>query len=212
MKSIPVFPLPRVVLFPGSTIPLHLFELRYRAMIEDCITHGPRAMVLTLLAPGWEEDYEGKPNIHLIAGAGRILRHRERSNGTHDILLQGICRVRLDELPMEGRLYRRAKAERLYDEESSQPSCSDMAALLSSVRLAVELIRKRYPEFSLEICEETTPGEITDMLSERLVTDPEQRQCLLETLSVSGRVRKLTQYIGDLLGTLITTENFDEFH
>ena len=73
LAALPVFPLPRVVFFPGTILPLHLFEPRYRAMMEDCVSSGPKAMAVALLKPGWDDDYEGAPPIHEIAGAGRIV-------------------------------------------------------------------------------------------------------------------------------------------
>ena len=69
LARLPVFPLPRVVFFPGTALPLHLFEPRYTEMIEDCLESGCTAMAVALLSPGWEDSYEGKPAIHEIAGA-----------------------------------------------------------------------------------------------------------------------------------------------
>ena len=40
LARLPVFPLPRVVFFPGTALPLHLFEPRYTEMIEDCLDSG----------------------------------------------------------------------------------------------------------------------------------------------------------------------------
>ena len=68
-------------------------------------------MPVALLAPGWEDNYEGNPEIYEIAGAGRIVAHQERADGTHDIILHGLNRVRLNELPSQGRPYRCARAE-----------------------------------------------------------------------------------------------------
>ena len=87
LAKLPVFPLPRVVFFPGTALPLHLFEPRYTRMMEECLDRGCTAMTVALLAPGWEDNYEGNPDIYEIAGAGRIVAHQERSDGTHDVIL-----------------------------------------------------------------------------------------------------------------------------
>src|SRR5690606_21229592 len=81
LAALPIFPLPSVVLFPGSVLPLHVFEPRYRAMMEDCVSRGPRAMAVALLRPGWERDYEGRPPVYEIAGAGRIVEWARRPDG-----------------------------------------------------------------------------------------------------------------------------------
>jgi uncharacterized protein len=58
--TIPIFPLPNVVLFPNVFLPLHIFELRYRAMVTDALA-GDRIIGMALLRPGFEVEYEGTP-------------------------------------------------------------------------------------------------------------------------------------------------------
>jgi Lon protease-like protein len=69
--EIPLFPLPDVVLFPGVTRPLLIFEPRYREMVADALK-GNRIIGMVLLRPGFEKDYEGRPPIHDIGCAGTI--------------------------------------------------------------------------------------------------------------------------------------------
>src|SRR6185503_2218888 len=52
---IPLFPLPGVVLFPRVSLPLHVFEPRYKKMVSDALS-GPQIIGMTLLQPGWESD------------------------------------------------------------------------------------------------------------------------------------------------------------
>ena len=61
--TIPIFPLPNVVLFPNVFLPLHIFEPRYRAMVADALK-GDRMIGMVLLRPGWEGDYEGRPPVY----------------------------------------------------------------------------------------------------------------------------------------------------
>ena len=70
---LPLFPLPDTVLFPGMPLPLHVFEPRYRRMVEDALaTH--RTIGMILLRPGWEPDYEGRPPIFPVGCSGIIAR------------------------------------------------------------------------------------------------------------------------------------------
>ena len=55
---VPVFPLPDVVFFPDTTLPLHIFEPRYRRMTEDAL-RSDRLIAMAVLKPGWERDYQG---------------------------------------------------------------------------------------------------------------------------------------------------------
>ena len=68
---IPIFPLPNFVLFPGVTVPLHIFEPRYREMVADVAqTHGTVGMMM--LKGDWEREYYAYPDIFTIGCAGRI--------------------------------------------------------------------------------------------------------------------------------------------
>ena len=58
--TIPLFPLPNVVLFPNVFLPLHIFEDRYRDMVTDALVED-RIIGMVLLRPGWEDNYEGRP-------------------------------------------------------------------------------------------------------------------------------------------------------
>jgi Lon protease-like protein len=94
---LPVFPLPEVVLFPGVHLPLHVFEPRYRAMTAEVLAAPPdrRLIVMALLMPGWEEDYEGTPPVHPVATAGEIISAKPLDDGRYLITLRGRERVRL---------------------------------------------------------------------------------------------------------------------
>jgi Lon protease-like protein len=74
--TIPIFPLPNVVLFPNVFLPLHIFEPRYRAMLADALA-GDRIIGMTLLMPGYEADYEGRPAVYRVGCAG-VITHSER--------------------------------------------------------------------------------------------------------------------------------------
>ena len=91
---IPIFPLPEVVFFPDTVLPLHVFEPRYRQMIADCLA-GDRWLGVAMLRPGWEKDYQGRPPVHDVAGAGEILQAEVLADGRFNILLDGRARVRI---------------------------------------------------------------------------------------------------------------------
>jgi Lon protease-like protein len=203
LAELPVFPLPRVVFFPGSTLPLHLFEPRYREMMEDCVSRGPMAMAVTLLEDGWEDDYEGRPPIHTIAGAGRILDWRKRSDGRFDLLLHGLSRVELDELPPDGKSYRRARATKLVDRiPHEEPVATLRTPVLAAASSVVALVRERHPDFSLGVDADTPPGLLADRIADRLVPDTDRRQQLLEAVDVKVRLALVQDALFDLLAQL----------
>ena len=145
MIRIPIFPLPNVVFFPKVSLPLHVFETRYRQMVRHALASDlPIAVVL--LKPGWEQAYYGAPAIHPIATMTRILGHEELSDGRYNILLDGIERVRLQEESWGASdaaiLYRRAWAISL--PEKPITAAIEMAATHRRLeRMAGELFREQ---------------------------------------------------------------------
>src|SRR6185436_12154807 len=103
--SIPIFPLPNVVLFPNVFLPLHIFEPRYRQMVDEALK-GDRIIGMVLLRPGWQSDYEGRPPVYPIGCSG-VITHAERlADGRFNIVLRGMEKFRIAaEEPTEA-LYR----------------------------------------------------------------------------------------------------------
>ncbi len=202
LAALPVFPLPRVVFFPGTVLPLHVFEPRYRAMMEDCVTKGPRAMAVALLQPGWESDYEGRPPIHAIAGAGRIVEHHRRADGRFDLLLHGLARVRLDELPPD-RPYRVARATPVPDRiPQLEPVERLVPDVLSAASAVVSIVRRRHPDLDLGVDRDTAPGVLADRIADRLIADLDRRQALLDQADVKVRLALVHDALLDLLARL----------
>ena len=91
---VPVFPLPNIVLFPHTSLPLHIFEPRYRQMTNDALGTD-RLIVITLLKPGWESEYKGSPDVFPIACAGLIEEVAPLPDGRINIRLRGLTRVEI---------------------------------------------------------------------------------------------------------------------
>jgi len=92
--TIPIFPLPNVVLFPNVFLPLHIFEARYRAMVNDA-TAGDRIIGMVLLQPGYESDCEGRPPVYGVGRAGVITHAEAQPDGYFDIALRGLEKFRV---------------------------------------------------------------------------------------------------------------------
>src|SRR5262245_25977919 len=90
---LPIFPLPNVVLMPNSSLPLFIFEERYKQMVQDCIS-GDRYLAVALLRKGWEQE-SGTPRPYPVAGFGRIVHASRLPNDCMDIVIQGIGRIRM---------------------------------------------------------------------------------------------------------------------
>jgi Lon protease-like protein len=93
-ETIPIFPLEDVMLFPDMSVPLHIFEPRYKAMIADALK-GNRIVGMVLLRPGYEKDYERSPSVFPIGCAGVINEVEQLPNGEYNIVLGALTKYRI---------------------------------------------------------------------------------------------------------------------
>ncbi len=105
----PLFALPNFFLYPGSVVPLHIFEPRYRQMVEDLLD-GDGRLVMGTVPDEHAAEVCGAPPVHPVAGLGEIARHEKLPDGRFLIWLFGLSRVRVCERPSD-RLYRRVSYE-----------------------------------------------------------------------------------------------------
>ena len=201
LEEVALFPLPSAVFFPDTELPLHLFEQRYRSMAEDRIVNGDGVIAIALLRPGYEADYDGRPAVHSVAGIGRVIAHRKNDNGTHDILLRGMGRVRLEELPADERPYRLARATPLRT-TNTELSRSVLAPLLSCTSRIAAVVRERHPDFEVGFAANDDIATIVDRIADRFVSEPPRRQRILEAMDLEERLELVTDAVGDLLALI----------
>ena len=91
---IPIFPLPNLVLFPGLSVPLHIFEPRYREMIAD-VANAHAIVGMTLLKGDWEADNRAFPDIFEVGCAGKIGGLMKLADGRYNLVLEGLGEFRI---------------------------------------------------------------------------------------------------------------------
>ena len=186
-RVVPLFPLPNLFLFPGTVVPLHIFEPRYRQMIEDSLD-GPGRLVIGTTQ---EQEVDGQdgtnvPPVHPIAGLGEIARHERLPDGRFVIMLVGLTRVHVREAPSE-RLYRQVEIEPL--EEVQVPGASD-AGLREQL---MEAVLARTPDLrdrSEQLPDDMPLGHLTDLLLLRMQLPQSVMQPLYSELVVAERARR----------------------
>lgn len=108
-KPIALFPLDNCVLLPHTTIPLHIFEQRYRAMTRDAIDSSGLIAMAIFDGDRYKTEYEGQPPIRDHVCVGYIVHHDRLVDGRYNMLLQGVARARIEqELLPEAGGYRHA--------------------------------------------------------------------------------------------------------
>lgn len=192
--ELPIFPLPRTVFLPGSVLPLHVFEPRYRAMVDHCRA-GWELMGIATLKPGYEEDYEGAPEVFSVVGIGRLVAYQPLPDGRSNILLQYVGRGRIvEELPPEF-LFRRVRVDILSDRPPSGPRVYDevRGLVLAIGRLSGPASEEAERLVRLE------GTELLDTLARKLLESVEDQRRYLELDEIESRGRLIVGALGEVL-------------
>jgi uncharacterized protein len=194
-----IFPLPNLVMFPHVMQALHIFEPRYRALFEEAIEED-RLIALGSLAPGWEGDYEGRPPLRPNACLCRIATHQRTEEGTYNVLVLGVRRLRLlHELPPK-KLFRIVESEIIDDFEPADSSPGAAATLqqrlLAAFKQAMPRIPNAYEQLDQLLGSQITLGMLADIVAYTLDLDLETKIKLLAECDVFHRTSMLLEAIG----------------
>jgi Lon protease-like protein len=165
-RAIPVFPLPEVVLFPHAHLPLHIFESRYRRMIEDVVEQDQRDRLLAMGTQMPEANTEtlGEPPVFNIVGLGRMVDFNKLPDGRYLVILQGIGRARLVEEVQSGKPYREFVME--WVEETIASLASWRNGLATELKaLALAAVRESGEKFREMISNENDLSALVDQIS-----------------------------------------------
>lgn len=200
LDELPLFPLPTGVLLPYELLPLHVFEPRYRDMIADVLARG-RPLAIAQLAPGWEGEYDGRPAIEPVFGAGLVTRSEILPDGRYNVLVKGVLRVRLvRELPAR-RTYREVQVVELRDMRSDEEALDARAESLR--RMLFALCARRPGPASNALAQlaarAATPGSLADIVAAALFTDFDLRRQALESLDPIVRLDLAQTAVAELL-------------
>ena len=184
-SEIPLFPLPEVVLFPGTTRPLLIYEPRYREMVADAL--GTNKIIgMVLLRPGFEKDYEGRPPVYGFGCAGIIEEYEKFSDGRYAILLRGLTTFRIVSEDQR-KPYRLARIEAMPDalKDDDRGALSTVRERISKLLYTVLPLGVEPPDPALD------DTEFVNVVAQALKMPEEARQNLLERSDVLARARAL---------------------
>jgi Lon protease-like protein len=208
-----LFPLPNLVLFPHVMQPLHVFESRYRDLLEDALAHD-RLIAMAVLTPGWEKDYEGQPKLYPTACLGRVTTHFRLSDGTYNVLLLGLQRVQLVREMQQTHRFREALVELCADRYPARPSVPQQF-LHQKLHDALVAILPTFPEAQEQLDQllgsDVPLGVLTDVISYMLDIDLGRKQALLAELDVYRRTELLLGYLSESAAELVGAAGANRF-
>jgi len=195
-NRLPVFPLPNVVFFPKTYLPLHVFEPRYRRMVAD-VTMGGQCIAMALLKEGWEPDYYANPAIYPTLCIGRVMSVQPLPDGRSNILLQGLERCEVLEEHFE-KPYREATI-RLTSTQSNEGLSTNVRRSLIEVLGRYLQAREDSAAWQGFFREEVSDEVLVNTLSTYLDCTPLEKQFLLEADGLHQRARRLNDVVQFML-------------
>ncbi len=193
-SSLPIFPLPTVVLFPNVFLPLHIFEPRYRQMTADALA-GDRLIGMVLLRPGHQADTtDERPPVY-VTGCTGLITHAERlDEGRFNLVLRGLEKFTMhgEEDPANGRLYRRA----LITPIDETMAAADRGPLKQCRHRLEELLEPIFEGTMASRLPQNMPDEdLVNALAQYLDFDPIEKQALLERMGPLARCRSMIELL-----------------
>jgi uncharacterized protein len=184
---LPIFPLPNLVFFPNTRLPLHVFEPRYRQMVTDALSKDKRFGIV-LLRPGWESDYFGAPAVHECGTIGTIEQAVPLDDGRFNILVRGDVRFRIvgevEHLPYRtARVIAQPEMERRADEAYAQREWL--------ADLARQYLKYLPDQMAVPEIETVGLDALTNALIMSLNLEVEEKQRLLEIDDLIARAEKI---------------------
>ena len=206
---VPLFPLPNVVLFPKTPMPLYIFEERYRTMIREAIA-GNKELVIALLRAGYEPSYTAASAVHEIACLGKIETYEELEDGKYNIVVAGIQRVRILR-EVQHSPYRLVEVESLeeavYDGRSTDilKRHNHIAGLFARFTELATGVKQHV----LELMPQLDFESLVNMVAMTLNMAIEQKQALLELNETLQRCDVLIPILQQQLETLMLVRRFE---
>ena len=188
---IPIFPLPNVVFFPGTVLPLHVFEPRYRRLVND-VLGGDRRFAVFLQRPGDEGAAQGEPAPFEIGCVGEIVRAEALPDGRFNLLHLGLARIRLHEVVTD--VPYRVAAASPAPEGPAQVGDEAAAAFRQLARAYFRTVLGRPPG---EAFEGQPLEKLVNTAAANLEGDVLERQRLLEAATLPQRLARAAELMGE---------------
>jgi Lon protease-like protein len=201
-ETLPIFPLSGVLLLPGGKLPLNIFEPRYLAMVFDALAgHRMIGMVQPTQPGGYAGDGlpadDGRPKVHKIGCAGRIVSFSETEDGRLLLALSGVCRFEVGrELELAQGGYRRVSS--IFSPFRADLDHADEVVEIDRERLMTALaafFRGKKLSTDWDAVKQTADRNLVTSLSMVLPFGPLEKEALLEAADTTARAKLLVGFL-----------------
>jgi Lon protease-like protein len=198
--EVPVMPLPGAVLFPHALLPLYIFEDRYRDMLEHALQRD-RMFSVTLIKPSCPE-WQAPEDFFHFATVGLIRACVGRGDGTSNLVLQGLHRVRFTSFEQETPFpVARIDIVESHNDTATVETEALGEKVLELYRKLKRAERRLPPKVDRYLAQLGDLEMLADLVASTFVDDPLRRQRMLEESSLNQRLRLLITYLQDEIGS-----------
>ncbi|WP_171179393.1 endopeptidase La [Ruegeria sp. HKCCD8929] len=188
-SSYPVLPLRDIVVFPHMIVPLFVGREKSVRALEEVMQDDKQILLSSQIDPGVDDP--GTDGIYDAGVLANVLQLLKLPDGTVKVLVEGQARVRITEY-LENEEFFEARAEYLTEIPGDVTTTQALQRTVGDEFERYAKVRKNIPEEALAAVGETTePAKLADLVAGHLGIEVEQKQDLLETLSVSERLEKV---------------------
>ena len=190
---LPVFPLSNFIIFPRTTVPLNIFEPRYIEMVDQSMKSN---RIIGMIQPKKTGDLK-KPDLHNIGCAGKITSFNETEDGRILIILNGICRFKVNSEINSEKLYRECEVQYNYfsndiSKKSNEVNFSDLNIIMENMK---KFFKKQGYIVNLKDLDKEDLSKTLNDLSMASPFSLEEKQILLESLDINIRKEKMEQIL-----------------
>lgn len=197
-EKVPVMPLPGAVLFPHALLPLYIFEPRYREMLDYALKHD-RVFCVALIKPSCPDWYSIEDFFH-VAGIGLIRACVDRGDGTSNLILQGLKRVRFGSFEKESP-FPVAKIDIVESQGETSVEGEALGAKVVELYGKLKTKGRELPRKVDRYLSDLNDLEmLADLMASTFINDALRRQQVLEEVSLNQRLRLIIQYLLDESG------------
>jgi Lon protease-like protein len=191
--AVAVMPLPGALLFPNALLPIHIFEPRFRSLLDHALK-ADRMFCVALVRPE-RHHWQTSADFFDVSTAGLIRACVGRNDGTSDLILQGIRRVKFAGFEQEAP-FPIARIKPLKTRSNFTVETDALAAKVLEFYAQLKSTGRQLPEKTDRyLSEMSDPEMLADLIAATFISDAVRRQQLLEELDLDQRLRLLIQYL-----------------
>jgi ATP-dependent Lon protease len=206
--DLPVLPIRNAVLFPGAVAPFDVGREKSVALVEDVDNLGSPVIAIFAQKDSATDD-PGQDDLYTYGCAARVLKALKHSSGNYSLILQGICRIKLEKIHTNAP-YLKAKIARLDETSSNEVEAEALAMSLRDIAKQVIQLMPELPREAGSLIDSIqAPGALADLVAANLDAQIEEKAKIIETTEVNERIRMVLRLLTRQLEVLRMRERIN---